>query len=153
MGRETTATASRGKVALRSSQTSGTAPRPVSRRRGRLQGPSALAGAPALRAGSGGPFGGAAGRFMPSPNERSNAMSATESVRPIRVPIARYEVDEGTRLLVAVGRRTGRGQVAIDQILDRPENGSGRSYLVESNIQPGDHLRSLVADYTQQAAD
>src|SRR3954454_3641676 len=153
MGRETTATASRGKVALRSSPIAGTAPRPVSRRRGRLQGPSALAGAPALRAGSGGSCGGAVGRSMPSPNERSNAMSATEAVRPIRVPIARYEVETGPRLLVAVGRRRAHGEVAIDQIVDRPENGSGRSYLVESNIQPGDHLRSLVADYTRQAAD
>ena len=80
-------------------------------------------------------------------------MSATEAVRPIRVPIARYEVEEGARLLVAVGRRDSHGEVAIDQIVDRPENGSGRSYLVESNIQPGDHLRSLVADYTRQAAD
>ena len=80
-------------------------------------------------------------------------MSATEAVRPIRVPIARYEVDEGARMLVAVGRRSVRGEVAIDQIVDRPESGSGRSYLVESNIQPGDHLRSLVADYTRQAAD
>ena len=80
-------------------------------------------------------------------------MSATEPVRPIRVPIARYEADEGPRLLVAIGRRGGRGEVAIDQIVDRPENGSGRSYLVESNIQPGDHLRSLITDYTRQAAE
>ena len=80
-------------------------------------------------------------------------MSATETVRPIRVPIARYEVEAGRRLLVAVGRRRAEDEVAIDQIVDRPENGSGRSYLVESNIQPGDHLRSLVADYTRQAAD
>ena len=45
------------------------------------------------------------------------------------------------------------GEVAIDQIVDRPENGTGRSYLVESNIQPGDHLRSLIVDYTRQAAE
>ena len=31
--------------------------------------------------------------------------------------------------------------------------GVGRSYLVESSIQPGDHLRSLVADYKRQAAE
>ena len=79
-------------------------------------------------------------------------MSATEAVRPIRVPIARYEVEEGPRLLIAVGRRDSCGDVAIDQLVDRPEDGSGRSYLVESNIQPGDHLRSLVADYKRQAA-
>ena len=51
-------------------------------------------------------------------------MSATEAVRPIRVPIARYEVEEGPRLLVAVGRRDSHGDVAIDQLVDRPENGS-----------------------------
>jgi hypothetical protein len=80
-------------------------------------------------------------------------MNATEAVSPIRVPIARYEVEEGRRLLVAVGRRDARGDVAIDHVVDRPENGSGRSYLVESNIQPGDHLRALVADYKRQAEE
>ena len=90
---------------------------------------------------------------MPSPNERSNTISATEAVRPIRVPIARYEVEEGPRLLVAVGRRDSRGDVAVDQLVDRPEDGCGRSYLVESNIRPGDHLRALVADYKRQAEE
>ena len=80
-------------------------------------------------------------------------MSATAAVRPIRVPIARYEVEEGPRLLIALGRRDSHGEVAIDQIVDRPENRPGRSYLVESNILPGDHLRSLVDDYMRQAAN
>jgi hypothetical protein len=80
-------------------------------------------------------------------------MSPTERARSIRVAIARYEVEEGVRLLIAVGRRDSRGDVAIDQIVDGPESGGGRSYLVESNIQPGDHLRSLVADYKRQAAE
>jgi hypothetical protein len=80
-------------------------------------------------------------------------MSPSQRVRPIRVPIARYEVEEGARLLVAVGRRDAHGDVAIDQVVDRPESGVGRSYLVETKIQPGDHLRSLVADYKRQAAE
>ena len=80
-------------------------------------------------------------------------MESTERARPLRVPIARYETDGGARLLVAVGRRGPGGDVAIDQLVDRPESGGGRSYLVESSIQPGDHLRSLVADYKGQAAE
>ena len=80
-------------------------------------------------------------------------MEATGRVRPIRVPIARYETEGGARLLVALGRRDRHGDVAIDQLVDRPESGAGRSYLVESSIQPGDNLRSLVADYKCQAAE
>ncbi len=80
-------------------------------------------------------------------------MYATEEATRIQRAIARYRVQEGVRLLVAVGRRDSAGRVAIDQLVDRPASGSGRSYLVESDLRAGDRLRAYVAEYTRQAED
>ena len=80
-------------------------------------------------------------------------MNSTDEAARIQRAIARYRVQEGLRLLVAVGRRNRAGDVAIDQLVDRPASGVGRSYLVDSDLRPGDRLREYVADYTRQAEE
>ena len=78
-------------------------------------------------------------------------MNATEEAARIQRAIARYRVQEGVRVLIAIGRRDCTGRIAIDQLVDRPANGCGRSYLVESDLRAGDRLRAYVAEYTRQA--
>jgi hypothetical protein len=64
-----------------------------------------------------------------------------------RVELKRYRISDGERVLY--GQRIN-GSV---RITDRPASGTGRSYLVERELEHDGHsaLQALVADYTQQA--
>ena|SRR5271165_284989 len=64
-----------------------------------------------------------------------------------RVELAHYTVAGGERILY--GQRIN----GVVRVTDRPENGPGRSYLVERGIEQDGYraLKALVADYTAQA--
>jgi hypothetical protein len=63
--------------------------------------------------------------------------------------LARYEVDGVERVLY------GQRIAGCVTIIDRPANGSGRSYLIERGLELDGYsaLKALVADYTQQARE
>ena len=83
---------------------------------------------------------------------RRDSSPATNPATPARrvgerTELARYEVSSGERVLY--GQRIN----GCVRITDRPASGSGRSYLVERELEQDGYsaLKALVADYTHQA--
>ncbi|MGO8906757.1 MAG: hypothetical protein ACLQMH_14230 [Solirubrobacteraceae bacterium] len=78
---------------------------------------------------------------------RASAPVAPKSRPKPRTELARYAVTGAERVLY--GERLG----ACLRITDRPSCGSGRSYLVERELQPDGRgeLEALLADYVEQA--
>jgi hypothetical protein len=66
-----------------------------------------------------------------------------------RVELARYTVGFGERILY------GQRIAGVVRITDCPAGGSGRSYLVERELEQDGYgaLRALVADYLAQAEE
>ena len=90
--------------------------------------------------------------FGSSASWRRDSSAATSPATPERrvgerTELARYEVTSGERVLY--GQRIN----GCVRITDRPASGSGRSYLVERQLEQDGYsaLKALVADYTEQA--
>jgi len=90
--------------------------------------------------------------FGASATWRVSAFNAPAPIAPRsqskpRMELAHYSVTGAERVLY--GERLG----ACLRITDRPSCGSGRSYLVERELEPDGHgeLEALLADYVEQA--
>jgi hypothetical protein len=85
----------------------------------------------------------------PPPVEDPGPAASRRRCAPVvgkRTELARYNVDEGARILY--GQRID----GIVRVTDRPAGPCGRAYLVERGLETKGELDSLVADYLQQAA-
>lgn len=64
-----------------------------------------------------------------------------------RVELARYRVSAGSRVLY--GQRVD----GVVRVIDKPQSGAGRSFLVERGLSSNAELQALVADYVAQSVE
>jgi hypothetical protein len=83
-------------------------------------------------------------------------MNATAEAAPAQIVLDHYDLDSGGRLIVAL-RKPGRehvdGGAVIETLIDCPEQGQGRDYVIETKVRVGGELDALLVDYKEQAAD
>ncbi len=82
---------------------------------------------------------------MPNPHTTTNTAHTTtsspETPTGARVPLARYATSLEQRVLV--GQRVD----GVVRVTDEPAAGTGRRYLVESELESNAALEALISDY------